>query len=243
MVKKDGVIKNLLTVYVILAVFISFSSPSGASALAITKENVIELTNQSRLENGAAALIEHPALSRAAQNKAEDMITRQYWSHYYNGQKPWDWMDQAGYEYIQAGENLAIDFVDSEKMNQAWLDSESHRKNMLNGNYQHIGIGIASGWFKDHDTIIVVQMFGKSNQKISKNQNVDGSQFKISADYNDQEQSQAEQTLTFSQKLKNIFKTIGEKTLTVFESAKEGSKNSISWIGELLTGNRRVFAD
>jgi hypothetical protein len=99
-------------------------------------------------------------LQTAAQWKADDMIQKDYWEHFHNGKSPWDWMKEADYDYIDAGENLAIDFTELEPMMTAWMNSRTHRDNILNSKYKEIGIGIGKGDFEGHQTIIVVQMFG-----------------------------------------------------------------------------------
>jgi len=42
----------------------------------------------------------------------------------------------------------------------AWMNSPTHRENIVNPTYKDIGVGIASGDYEGHQTIIVVQMFG-----------------------------------------------------------------------------------
>jgi len=243
MIKKDGAITRLTSYLLVTLLVFILLSPNQGWTLSITKENVIDLTNRSRLENGSSTLIEHPALTEAATNKAEDMIERQYWAHYYQGEKPWDWMEKAGYKYIQAGENLAIDFTDANIMNQAWLDSQSHRRNMLNSKYQHIGVGIASGWYKDHNTIIVVQMFGRtSNGDNSKS--VDSSKIEVSGDDYNYENNQIDQNKTsFSGKFKNILNYIGIKSKQAFNSINQAGSSLVAWISNSIYSGYRVFAD
>jgi uncharacterized protein YkwD len=246
MIKKDGATKKLVFLGLAVAISLILFTPGDSYALSITKENVIDLTNKSRLENGSGVVVEHPNLTQAAQAKADDMINRQYWAHYYNGEKPWDWMKRAGYEYIEAGENLAIDFTEAKTMNQAWLDSESHRRNMLNSKYQDIGVGIASGWFEDHDTIIVVQMFGRtSEQVVQKKKDVISSKIEVSGDSLDLETEEVatNNNNNFTNKLRGFFEGIGQKTISLNNVFNQAVSNSISWIGNNLFYDFRVFAD
>jgi hypothetical protein len=69
-------------------------------------------------------------------------------------------MKQVGYEYIMAGENLAVNFLESEAVNTAWMNSPTHKANLLNKNYEQIGIGIAQGNYGNRESMFVVQMFG-----------------------------------------------------------------------------------
>jgi hypothetical protein len=45
-------------------------------------------------------------------------------------------------------------------MEEAWMNSASHRANILNSAYEEIGIGIAQGSFQGKAATFVVQMFG-----------------------------------------------------------------------------------
>lgn len=127
----------------------------------ITVDNVVSLANVSRAENELQPLTLNSVLSNAAQAKADDMMLKQYFSHDTpEGFAPWKFIRDAGYSYIAAGENLAIDFHDAESMEIAWMNSPGHRANILNKNFQEIGIGIASGFFEGKKSTIVVQMFG-----------------------------------------------------------------------------------
>jgi hypothetical protein len=100
-------------------------------------------------------------LDTAAKLKAEDMAKNEYFSHFSpTGVSPWHWFDQAGYVYAHAGENLAIHFTDSSEVVEAWMDSPTHRQNIVNSLYTEIGVGTAKGKFDGYDTVYVVQLFG-----------------------------------------------------------------------------------
>jgi hypothetical protein len=143
-----------------IALFLVFSFPLNTYASSITRDGVIGLVNRTRSERGLDTLKVNDRLEVAAQWKADDMIEKDYWEHFHNGKSPWDWIKESGYDYLDAGENLAIDFSDLEAMHQAWMNSPTHRDNIINAKYKEIGIGIAKGDFEGHQTIIVVQMFG-----------------------------------------------------------------------------------
>jgi hypothetical protein len=140
---------------------VAFNNPATTYASAITPDNIISLANQSRAEFGLKALTFNSQLAQAAQTKANDMLARQYFAHNTpDGRKPWDFIRDAGYQYLMAGENLAVDFTDADAVEQAWMNSPGHRANILNKNFEEIGIGISQGQFEGHNSIFVVQMFG-----------------------------------------------------------------------------------
>ncbi|MBP6860204.1 MAG: CAP domain-containing protein [Candidatus Pacebacteria bacterium] len=121
---------------------------------------LVSLANEDRAENGVGALEEDPELSAAAQVKANDMAARGYFSHATpEGQPPWYWFRLAGYEYAHAGENLAVNFTDSIDVQEAWMESPTHRANIVKPVYTKVGIGVAEGTFEGKRATFVVQFF------------------------------------------------------------------------------------
>jgi hypothetical protein len=158
-----------LKIFTLTAVTIGPVAPAFSSA--ITTENIISLTNESRSEFSLSALTENSLLDKAAQTKADDMLAKGYFSHNTpDGKTPWDFIVAAGYDYVMAGENLAINFTEAESVETAWMNSPGHKANILNKDYQEIGIGISQGAYQGHDAIFVVQMFGTpADQKVALN--------------------------------------------------------------------------
>lgn len=118
------------------------------------------LTNQDRSSAGIASLTEDAQLARAAQLKANDMAAKGYFSHVDpEGRQPWHWLQQVGYEYAYAGENLAVNFTDSEDVQEAWMRSPTHHANIVKPQYTRIGIGVAHGTYQGKETTFVVQFF------------------------------------------------------------------------------------
>jgi Cysteine-rich secretory protein family len=122
---------------------------------------VVKLTNDERSDLSKAPLRRNATLDAAAQMKANHMARNEYFSHYApDGTSPWYWFNQAGYTYAHAGENLAIHFTDSTEVVDAWMDSPTHRENIVNGNFTEIGVGTAKGEYEGYETVYVVQLFG-----------------------------------------------------------------------------------
>ncbi len=127
----------------------------------ITPEQVIEITNQKRLENGLSPLTLNGQLSEAAQRKAGDMFAFNYWAHNSpSGRNPWSFFQEVGYKYLYAGENLARDFMNSGSVVDAWMNSPTHRDNVLNSRYQETGLAVVNGTLDGVETTLVVQLFG-----------------------------------------------------------------------------------
>lgn len=158
----------LVAVKVFSLSYISLGPAIPAFSSAITSENIISLTNMNRFNFGLKALSANGILDQAAQKKAEDMAVKGYFSHTSpDGRLPWDFIQDSGYNYVMAGENLAVNFTEAENVEQAWMDSPSHKANILNKDFEEIGIGIAQGQYSGRNTVFVVQMFGvPAEQKI-----------------------------------------------------------------------------
>ncbi len=157
------------TLVLLMVLFIGLFSTSILERLALGYTNfatvisavLVDLTNADREELGARRLAVNDTLTRAAQAKADDMARRGYFAHFdSDGRAPWDWMRDAGYEYKYAGENLAVQFSDSADVVQAWLNSPTHRENLLDNRFTEMGIAVAQGLYEGKPTIFMVQMFG-----------------------------------------------------------------------------------
>lgn len=121
---------------------------------------ITELTNNDRAERGLAVLTPDALLTKAAQMKADDMVAKGYFAHVSpEGKTPWYWLNQVKYPYTYAGENLAVDFTDSEDVENAWVASPAHYRNLIKPEYTRIGVGVAHGMYEGHATTFVVQFF------------------------------------------------------------------------------------
>ncbi len=122
---------------------------------------VVDLTNEEREDIQAPELRRNATLDEAARMKAKHMAEHEYFSHYSpSGVSPWHWFTEADYTFAHAGENLAIHFTDSSEVVEAWMESPTHRANIVNKNYTEIGVGTAKGTFDGYNTVYVVQLFG-----------------------------------------------------------------------------------
>lgn len=129
--------------------------------LVFKPSEVIFHINNSRAAAGLPRLAENQKLVLAAEKKASDILTRQYFAHKTpDGQEPWAFVNEAGYQYTAAGENLAIDFTSAKEAHEALMESPSHRANIMNPRYEEVGVSVQAGRFNNNQGIIVVQFFG-----------------------------------------------------------------------------------
>ena len=124
-----------------------------AYATDIGSNSLVNATNQKRAAAGVGALTYNDKLTKAAQNKANDMATRDYWSHNTpEGTAPRIFITNAGYIYSIAGENLAFGYritntnpaTNEIGVMDGWMASPSHKENLLNSRFTEVGFGIAN---------------------------------------------------------------------------------------------------
>ena len=132
-----------------------------AYATNTSRGDLATYTNNARAQNGLAGLSMNDQLNNSAQAKANDMIARDYWSHNTpDGTQPWWFFTQAGYNYSNAGENLAYGFADSASTVNGWMNSAPHKANVL-GSFTQLGFGIASGAnYQGGENTVVVAHYG-----------------------------------------------------------------------------------
>jgi hypothetical protein len=153
-------------VFIVVAVFfgsLTMKSVAETSGLTSTilPTVLINLTNQDRAANSLPLLSSNQKLFDAAAFKANDMAANAYFAHVSpSGIDPWYWFKKAGYLFLYAGENLAVNFNGTQEVETAWMNSPGHRANILSANYREIGISTAQGVYQGKPTIFVVQEFG-----------------------------------------------------------------------------------
>lgn len=159
---------SMLSVYLVVAILMVFASkkvPAFSNVLGlatdITVEKLYSLTNEERAKISLPPLQMNSELSEAAAKKAAHMFQKDYWSHFSpDGKSPWDFIKQSGYQYEFAGENLAKNFLFSKNVVDAWMNSPTHRENIVRKEYSEVGYAVVNGMLNGEDTTLVVQMFG-----------------------------------------------------------------------------------
>jgi uncharacterized protein YkwD len=121
--------------------------PPQSLASDLTVDNILSGVNRERQLRSLLTLNTNQMLSLAAQSKTNDMIARHYFSHTDpEGNYIWPKIEAAGYKpYSQLGENLAIEFTNTESLVSAWMNSPTHRANVLNEGFVDQGMGLSFG--------------------------------------------------------------------------------------------------
>lgn len=129
------------------------------SNLTADEQEVFNLINQQRANNGLSALKIDHEVQRVAKIKAKDMVDNKYFSH--NSPtygSPFDMLNSFKVSYQTAGENIAGNSSNSAAVN-AWMNSAGHKANILNSSYNYTGIGVVNS--PTYGKIYVQMFIGK----------------------------------------------------------------------------------
>jgi len=125
-----------------------------AAYVQTVEKEIFHLTNRYRLRNNLPALLPHDRLSNTAREHSYDMVKRRFFSHTCpDGLEIYDRIDSSlpNYHVLSYAENIAaISFIIDPKnlarnFVNSWIKSEGHRRNLLNENATHLGIGVYPG--------------------------------------------------------------------------------------------------
>jgi uncharacterized protein YkwD len=146
----------------------------GTFALNVAERGMFDLHNETRRAHGLRPLCLSSVLSIAARARSQDMLNRDYFSHYTPaGMTVIHQLERKGYyssepdDYHMLGENIAMggdgnDEDTPEHLFTGLMNSEGHRANILNGNFEEVGVGAGSGTYQEYDDIstIYTTVFG-----------------------------------------------------------------------------------
>jgi uncharacterized protein YkwD len=128
------------------------ADPSQVSVSQVER-SVLCLVNRERTSRGLKRLSMNGRLEKAAVSHSRDMVQRSYFDHVsLGGSTPLDRIKGSGYmtgaRSYTYGENLAWgsdQLANPQNIVEKWMASPGHRRNILTGAFEEIGIGIALG--------------------------------------------------------------------------------------------------
>jgi uncharacterized protein YkwD len=122
----------------------NLSIPKNArtSADEQSEQEMFELINKEREKAGLIKVSFDNELREVGRGHCTDMFGRSYFSHYTpEGKDPFQRMDEAGIDYISAGENLA--YAPSVAIaHEGLMNSQGHRENILRSHFTKVGVGV-----------------------------------------------------------------------------------------------------
>jgi uncharacterized protein YkwD len=118
----------------------------GKSTFEISDDEqaILDLTNKARKKEKLPPLKASEALFKVARAHSANMAKQGKMEHVLDNKNPAQRVKAGGYRYSYVGENVAAGNGWSlEDVFQVWMDSETHKKNILAREFREIGIGIA----------------------------------------------------------------------------------------------------
>ncbi len=103
-------------------------------------EQVVELVNKERAAYGLSALKVKNDLHKAANTRAHE-ITQVFSHNRPDGSSCYTVLEEYGLNYGYRGENIAAGYRSPEEVVDGWMQSEGHRANILNPEFNYIGVG------------------------------------------------------------------------------------------------------
>jgi uncharacterized protein YkwD len=117
----------------------------GTIALERNERRIVRLHNQTRRSYGLQPLCVDPTLTEAARGHSANMIARNYFGHGLVGAR----LTSYGYNWVTYGENIAggygYNYSSPRHTFDMWMASPGHHANIMNGTFQEVGVGTATG--------------------------------------------------------------------------------------------------
>ena len=134
----------------VLVLLLTVGAAQAATLVTANAQSVVRQVNQERAARGLSALRVDPALTAAAQIRAQEIV--QKFSHTRPDGTKWSTVSSVAY-----GENIAKGQRTADKVMAAWMSSSGHRANILRASYGSIGVACV----KSGNVYYWVQLFGK----------------------------------------------------------------------------------
>ena len=168
--RRKTILTISFTIYFLIFAFIYILKSDKVSANNLTIQSIVSETNFVRAQHNLPPLKLNLDLTSGAYLKAYNMIEEQYWDHNSpSGKTPWTFIQKTGYNFRFAGENLAKNFTSSDELVNAWMHSQDHRANILNPNYEDIGVAILKGSLNGDNVTFIVVFYGTTYNDSIKN--------------------------------------------------------------------------
>jgi uncharacterized protein YkwD len=162
--KKIYIAISIGAIICLLTTILLYRQKTNEARQDISSDELYDLINMYRKENGREILKVNPELEQSATAKVDDMIKKNYWSHNESTDNTvWKFIKDTGFDFSYAGENLAKDMTTDKDIIEAWKLSEKHNKNLLDNNFTDMGLAYQCNiqFQGKKDTCLVVLHLGK----------------------------------------------------------------------------------
>ena len=134
----------------------------GAAAPQSNVTAIVDAMNRERVARGLTPLRINQRLMLAANDRVGDMLSKHYFDHVSpDGINPFQWVVREGYDYRQAGENLAIGYRTPDDVVDGWMHSPAHRANLLGEAFDEVGVAVSlQSPMRSYGAPLVVALYG-----------------------------------------------------------------------------------
>jgi uncharacterized protein YkwD len=111
------------------------------------EQTLVDLINKERMKEKLPPLQPNPILCKAARAHSANMAKQGKMEHILDGKTPGQRVLAAGYDYGKVAENIAMSDVPNPPLPaivKDWMESKSHRANILGDKVTETGLGIAT---------------------------------------------------------------------------------------------------
>lgn len=118
------------------------STSEPISELSRIRQEILQLVNQKRQQNGLSPVTLQDNLTSAAQTHSVNMALQDFFSHTgQDGSSFSDRVSRTGYNWSRVTENIAAGYNTASSVVEGWMNSPGHRANILDANVTQMGIG------------------------------------------------------------------------------------------------------
>jgi len=156
-------VRRYFAIFFILIALPLFAQKSSPTIDSEAEQEIFRLVNLERARAGLRSLRNDPALQSAARKHSRIMADARQLSHEFGGELPFNKrMTLAGAAFDMSGENVAFNQT-AAGAHDGLMHSPPHRANILNPEFNAVGIGV----IRDGDNIWVTQDFARQFQQRS----------------------------------------------------------------------------
>lgn len=133
---------------VLVALIVAGVALPAVPAYAAETDTVVAMVNEERESAGCSPVTVDSRLTAAARDHSEDQAERQVMTHTgADGSTSGQRATRAGYRWSKVGENVARGTTSGQRVMTLWMESSAHRANILNCQFEHIGMGLVDGYW------------------------------------------------------------------------------------------------
>ncbi|USG66366.1 CAP-associated domain-containing protein [Brevibacillus ruminantium] len=113
------------------------------------EKQVLDLVNAIRYRYKLPTIEWNEQAAQVARGHSRDMLQHDFFDHVSatTGMDPFARLRKAGLSYSMAGENIAAGYPDSIEAHESWMNSPGHRKNVMEKNFSHLGVGVVADYY------------------------------------------------------------------------------------------------